>query len=230
MKKKKGKHRWAVYLRWIAIAVAAFYGWVIVSLVLLRWIDPFTTAVQTQRRIESWFQSGSYTKKYDPVPLNRISLNLQHAVIAAEDGRFYSHNGFDWKQIQTVIDDAMDDEEPRRLRGASTITQQLVKNLYLSLHGSIIRKGIEATIVPLAEIILSKQRILELYLNMIEWGPGVYGAEGGAQYHYRASAARLSRDQSARLAAVLPSPLKRKPTRMNRYTEVILGRMAQHGW
>lgn len=214
----------------MAIALLAFYGWVIVSLVLMRWVNPPTTAVQTQRQIESWFKSGPYTKRQRFVPLEQISIQLQHAVIAAEDGNFYTHNGFDWKQIHNVIEDALDDEEPKKIRGASTITQQLVKNLFLSLHGSVIRKGIEATIVPLMELILSKRRILELYLNVIEWGPGVYGAESAALYHYKISASKLGRDQSARLAALLPSPLKRRINRVDRYTGIILGRMGQHGW
>ena len=116
------------------------------------------------------------------------------------------------------------------MRGASTITQQLVKNLFLTTSRSFVRKGIEFTLVPLAERILGKRRILELYLNVIEWGPGVYGAEAAAQYHYGIPAARVNREQGARLAAILPSPLRRRPARMNEYSARILERMSKMGW
>lgn len=228
--KRKRAQWWTLALRWLVLAVIALYGWVIFSLIVLRWVDPPTTAVQMQRRVESWMQSGTYTRRQQFVPLEKISIQIQRAVIAAEDGRFYQHNGFDWKQIRAVANDVLEDDDRKRIRGASTITQQLVKNLFLSLHGSVFRKAAEATIVPLAELILSKHRILELYLNIIEWGPGVYGAEAASQYHYRTSASRINRDQAARLASVLPLPLKRRPARMDRYTGIILKRMSQHGW
>jgi len=115
-------------------------------------------------------------------------------------------------------------------RGASTITQQLVKNLFFTTHRNPVRKAFEYTLAPMADWILGKQRILELYLNVIEWGPGVWGAEAAAQYHYHTSAARLDREQAARLAAILPSPRRRKPQRMNQYSELIQERMQQHGW
>jgi monofunctional biosynthetic peptidoglycan transglycosylase len=115
-------------------------------------------------------------------------------------------------------------------RGASTITQQLVKNLFLTTWRSPIRKGIEATLVPMTEVILGKQRILELYLNVIEWGKGIYGAEEAAKFHYKTQAARLSREQSARLAAIIPNPRTRRPERMNEYSSEIQIRMRQMGW
>jgi monofunctional biosynthetic peptidoglycan transglycosylase len=120
--------------------------------------------------------------------------------------------------------------EDGRVRGASTITQQLVKNLFLTTSRSFVRKGVEFTLVPLAERILGKRRILELYLNVIEWGPGVYGAEAAAQYHFGMPAARVNREQGARLAAILPSPLRRRPARMNEYSALILERMSKMGW
>ncbi len=224
------KIRWSRVLRVVVLTLGIFYGWVIFSLFLLKWIDPPTTAVQIQRRVESWTSKGSYTKRQKFIPLEKISVQIQRAVIAAEDGRFYQHNGFDWKQIRTVAVQAMDEDDNRRIRGASTITQQLVKNLFLTLHGSVFRKAIEATIVPLAELILGKQRILELYLNVIEWGPGIYGAEAASQYHYKMSATRINREQASRLAAIVPSPLRRKITNVNRYSGIILKRMSQHGW
>ena len=117
-----------------------------------------------------------------------------------------------------------------RLRGGSTLTQQLVKNLFFGTGRSILRKGAEFTLVPVAELVLGKRRILELYLNVVEWGPGVYGAESASRYYYRTSARNLDRQQSAQLAAILPAPLKRRPDHMNRYSALIQERMRQMGW
>lgn len=214
-------------IRIALLSLAAAYALLILSLAVLRFVDPPFTAVHVQRRVESWSAKGAYKKRYEPVPLARISPNLQHAVIAAEDGRFYTHWGFDWSQIKDAIEDDLDDG---RLRGASTITQQLVKNLFFTTRFGLVRKTAEAALVPAAEIILGKQRILELYLNTAEWGPGVFGIEAAANFHYRSAAARLSREQSARLAAILPSPRRRKPARMDRYSGIILTRMNQMGW
>jgi len=123
-----------------------------------------------------------------------------------------------------------DMEGGHRIRGGSTITQQLVKNLFFGTGRSVVRKGFEATLVPVAELVLGKRRILELYLNVVEWGPGVYGAESACRYYYQTSARNMDREQSARLAAILPLPLKRRPDRMNHYSALILERMRQMGW
>jgi monofunctional glycosyltransferase len=123
-----------------------------------------------------------------------------------------------------------DDLEGGRIRGGSTITQQLVKNLFFGTGRSILRKGAEFTLVPVAELVLAKRRILELYLNVVEWGPGVYGAESACHYYYRTSARSIDRQHSAQLAAILPLPLKRWPDRMIQYSGVILERMRQMGW
>jgi monofunctional biosynthetic peptidoglycan transglycosylase len=120
--------------------------------------------------------------------------------------------------------------EGERTRGASTITQQLVKNLFFGTGRSILRKGAEASLVPVAEFVLGKQRILEIYLNVVEWGPGIYGADSACSYHYKTSARNIGREQSARLAAILPAPLKRRPERMDRYSKIILRRMSLMGW
>lgn len=215
-------------LRALLWAVLAFYVAVALSLVAFRWIDPPTTAVRLQRRVEALFRPGRYVERWRPVPLARISPHLQHAVVAAEDGNFYRHWGFDFEQIEIAVREDLLEEG--RLRGASTISQQLVKNLFLGTRGSFLRKGVEATLVPIAELALGKRRILEIYLNQIEWGPGVFGAEAAAQHHYRVPASKLSRDQAARLAAVLPSPLRRRPARMNRYSGIIRERMRAQDW
>ena len=130
-----------------------------------RWIDPPSTAVHIQRRLPTWIHHTPYHERYKFIPLSQISPDLQHAVIAAEDARFYQHHGFDWHEIQLA---AEDDLEGDRTRGASTITQQLVKNLFFGTGRSILRKGAEFTLVPVAEIVLGKRRILEIYLNVVE--------------------------------------------------------------
>jgi monofunctional biosynthetic peptidoglycan transglycosylase len=210
-----------------AVIFGLLYGSTICALFALKWIDPPTTSVQMERRWESWFRGGTYHKEYRFISLRQISPNLQHAVIAAEDARFFQHHGFDWKQVRIA---AAEDLEGRRMRGASTIDQQLVKNLFLTTWRSPVRKLLEAALVPPAEIILGKQRILELYLNVVEWAPGVYGCEAASHLYFHLPAARLSREQSARLAAVLPAPSRRKPADMTLYANCILMRMRQMGW
>ncbi len=215
----------------ILLGLVIVAGWyVLCSLIVLalRSIDPPTTTVQVERRIEALRENRPYKKRYEFAALKSISPNLQHAVISAEDGRFRQHHGFDWVEMQKVIED---DLKYQRLgRGGSTITQQLVKNLFLTTERSAVRKAAEFALVPTVEGLLTKDRILELYLNVIEWGPGVYGAEAASEYYYHVHAAGVTREQSARLAAILPAPLKRRPERMNEYTEVILDRMARTGW
>jgi monofunctional biosynthetic peptidoglycan transglycosylase len=230
--KRRSARGWSGILRrrvlpLLALALFGFYATVIFLMFALRWVNPPTTAVMIERRLESWFSHGSYHKDYRPVPLSRISKDLQHAVISAEDARFYRHHGFDWKEIDNAVND---DLEGKRLRGASTITQQLVKNLFLTTSRTTVRKAVEFTIVPLAEGVLGKERILELYLNVIEWGPGVYGAEAAARFHYHRPASEITRDEAARLAAIIPSPRHRKPALMNEYAERIRQKMSQAGW
>lgn len=214
-------------LCYLFITVAGLWLLAAVMLLGLRFIYPPTTMVQTQRHLQAMLHGKPYTKHYNFVALKQISPELQHAVIAAEDGRFYQHHGFDFAQIEKAIHE---DKEGGRVRGASTLTQQLVKNLFFGTGRSVLRKLGEASLVPVAEFVLGKQRILELYVNVVEWGPGVYGADAAAHYHYRTSARALNRQQAARLAAVLPAPLKRRPERMNSYSAIIQTRMRQMGW
>lgn len=214
-------------MQWVVLALVTVWAAGALTLVAARWIDPPTTAVQIERRVQAWVHGTPYRKRYRFVPLREISPNLQHAVIAAEDARFYQHGGFDWHQMQIA---AGEDMEGGRLRGASTIDQQMVKNLLLGTERSVLRKGVEFTLVPVAEVVLSKQRILELYLNVVEWGPGIYGAEAACHAWYGTSARAIGRDDAARLAAILPAPRKRRPERMNRYSGLIEERMRQMGW
>ena len=217
----------SVLLRWCVAAALAAWISAALSVVVLRWLDPPFTAVHVQRRIQSLIHKKPYRKRYVFAPLARISPEFQHAVVAAEDARFFQHHGFDWREIQNAVEDDLDD---RRVRGASTITQQLIKNLFFGTGRSFLRKGLEATLVPVAEFALGKRRILELYLNVVEWGPGVYGAEAAARDHYSTTALKVDREQALRLAAILPAPLKRRPERMTKYSAVIDGRMRQMGW
>ncbi len=224
---RKGKNPLRSLLRWFLIGAVSVWIFTALLLVAARWIDPPTTALQTERRLQSWVHLKTYQKRYKFVPLSQISPQLQHAVIAAEDARFYQHHGFDWQQIQIA---AAEDMEGDRMRGASTLTQQLVKNLFFGTNRSFLRKGAEASLVPVAEFVLGKRRILELYLNVVEWGPGIYGADSACRYYDKTSARNISRQDAAQLAAILPAPLKRKPERMTRYSAIILERMRQMGW
>ena len=212
---------------WCAAAIAAPWLLAAVSLVALKWIDPPTTMVHMQRRFQALIAGKPYRERYQFVPIKQISPDFQHAVVAAEDARFYQHHGFDWHEIQIAAEDDMDGG---RKRGASTITQQLVKNLFFGTGRSVLRKGAEFTLVPVAELVLGKQRILELYLNVVEWGPGIYGADAAARTYYNTSARGIGREQGSRLAAILPAPLRRKPDRMTHYGGLIQQRMQQMGW
>jgi monofunctional glycosyltransferase len=215
------------FVRWLVIGVALVWSLAALILVAARWIDPPTTAVHIQRRLQAWIHHSPYHEHYKFIPLGEISPDLQHAVIAAEDARFYQHHGFDWHEVQIA---AEDDLEGGRTRGASTITQQLVKNLFFGTGRSVLRKGAEFMLVPVAELVLGKRRILEIYLNVVEWGPGIYGAESACHYYDGTAPGNIGREPAARLAAILPAPLKRRPERMNNYSARILERMRQMGW
>jgi monofunctional biosynthetic peptidoglycan transglycosylase len=221
------KHVLRSFVRWLVIAAVLVWSLAALLLVTARWIDPPSTAVHIQRRLQAWIHHTSYHERYKFIPLSQISPDLQHAVIAAEDARFYQHHGFDWHEVQIA---AEDDLEGGRTRGASTITQQLVKNLFFGTGRSVLRKGAEFTLVSVAELVLGKRRILEIYLNVVEWGPGVYGADSACRYHDGTTARNISREQAARLAAILPAPLKRRPEHMNKYSALILERMDRMGW
>jgi monofunctional glycosyltransferase len=214
-------------IQWLVIGVVLLWSLASLILVAARWIDPPTTGVHIQRRLQAWIHHKPYRERYKFIPLSQVSPDLQHAVVAAEDARFYQHHGFDWHEIQIA---AEDDLEGDRTRGASTITQQLVKNLFFGTGRSILRKGAEFTLVPVAEFVLGKRRILEIYLNVVEWGPGIYGAESACRYYDGTAARNIGRQQAARLAAILPAPLKRRPDRMNNYSARILERMREMGW
>lgn len=183
----------------------------------LRNENPATTSMIEARAREARDKGAAPHRVQVWVPLEKISPNLQRAVLAGEDNNFATHHGFDYEAIQKVWDQAQKDAEkegdndwlpnlPDFKRGGSTISQQLAKNLYLSSARSFMRKGQEAIITYFMERNLSKKRILEIYLNVIEWGDGIYGAEAAAQYHFHKSAATLSASEGAYLSAMIPNP------------------------
>lgn len=208
--------------------IAGYYVVCALLLLLYNFIAPPITGVQLQRGVEYLFQGGPITFLYDPVPESEMSDHLRHAVVAAEDARFYQHWGLDLEALREAVEDNI--ERGEMYRGGSTITQQLVKNLFMTTHSSIIRKAFELPLTFLAELLLSKEKILTLYLNVIEWGRGVYGAEAAARHYYGTSAENLGRSQSAALAAVIPNPRRRTPGGMGWYRDVILRRMRQMGY
>jgi len=182
------------------IAVVAVY----------RFVPPPMTYLMLQRMVEG----RGFDRRW--VPISAISPTLVRAVIAAEDARFCEHHGFDILAIQKAM---RANERGKKLRGGSTISQQTAKNVFLWPHRDWVRKGLETWFTALIEVIWGKERIMEVYLNSIEWGPGVYGAEAAAQRNFRTSAARLSPAQAARLAAIVPKPLSWKAARPGPYIQ-----------
>lgn len=210
----------------LALAVA-YYGVCLVLLVVYRFASPPITGLQFQRRVESWFAGGEYQPRRNWVGYSTIPAHVSRAVIAAEDGRFWRHNGFDVDEMRAASMSIFDGEMPR---GASTITQQLMKNLFGGTGRNPVRKLYDMTLTPPAELILGKERILELYLNHVEWGRGIYGIDAAARHHYGVRARDLSRSQAAGLAALLPNPLNRTPRNTPQYRSEILRRMSVRGW
>lgn len=187
-------------LRLARFVLMSLTGFLLFLLLVYRFANP---PGSTLMALESFNSGGDVARTW--VPLNAISPNLIRAVVASEDNRFCRHRGVDWGAISEAIDRAGEDGP----RGASTISMQTAKNLFLWNSRSYLRKAIEIPITYAMELAWSKRRILEIYLNIVEWGPGVYGAEAAARYHFNKSAARLSLDEAALLAAALPDPLGR---------------------
>ena len=216
---------------WLLALVAAFLVlWhVYVAATILWWRDhpPRETAFMAFRMDELRAKNPKAELRYRFVPYDRIAPSLKRAMIAAEDSHFVEHEGFDWDGIQQALE--KNQKKGRIVAGGSTITQQLAKNLFLSPARSYVRKAEEAVITLMLEAILDKQRIFELYLNVIEWGSGVFGAEAAAQRYFGTTAARLAPEQAARLAAMAPNPrfYERNPGApgLTRKIGIILARM-----
>ncbi|HUH13220.1 MAG TPA: biosynthetic peptidoglycan transglycosylase [Longimicrobiales bacterium] len=226
--------RFLLALPLAALGAAWFWFLILPWPVPLRWRDPGRTAFMEQRQAEARAAGDSLGIRHSWKPLSAISERLQRAVIIAEDGRFYKHAGVDWAAVGEELDYTGDGdfsplspadlghtaralryylEHRAEIRGRSTITQQLAKNLYFSADRSLLRKVKELLVAKRLERFLSKDRILEIYLNVAEWGPGIFGAEAAAQHYFGRSAADLTMDQAAALAATLPHPLSSNPAR-----------------
>jgi monofunctional glycosyltransferase len=239
---------WVKILFLILVGAAAFWFCYEVitfpNISKLKTDNPKNTSMMETRADEDIAEGKKPTKYQVWVPIDAISPNLQRAVLAGEDSHFTEHHGFDWDAIQNAWDEAQKEAEkeakaegdndetgwipalPSFKRGASTITQQLAKNLYLSEERNFLRKGREAAYTYFIERNLSKRRILEIYLNVIEWGDGIYGAEAAARTYFKKSASDLSPQEAAYLSAMIPSPLnvfnpKKNPKRLARRQKAV---------
>ena len=201
-------------LAWlIALCVLAS----IVCVLLLRWLDPPLSAFMAESQIEAWVgHDSSYVFRHRWVDLTQVSPNLALAVVASEDQKFPEHRGFDVEAIEKAYEL---NQHSHRIRGASTISQQVAKNLFLWSGRSYFRKGLEAYFTVLIESCWPKRRILEIYLNIAEFGSGIFGAEAAAQHFFHKPAARLSRSDAAVLAAVLPNPEHYSAAAPSRYVQ-----------
>ncbi|MGH8765325.1 MAG: monofunctional biosynthetic peptidoglycan transglycosylase [Burkholderiales bacterium] len=202
-----GRLGWRIF--WIVCAVAvsavlALQAWFYVHILWWRDHAPASTAFMQASLGQLRQKEPKALLAHQWVPYDRISKNLKRAVVAAEDAKFVGHEGFDWEAISKAME--KNEKRGKVVSGASTISQQLAKNLFLTGERSWLRKGEEAVITWMLEITLSKRRILELYLNYAEWGEGVFGAEAAARYHFGVGASALGPEQSAWLAVTLPSP------------------------
>ena len=193
------------------------------------WVEhnPGTTAFMQQQSVRLREKNPKAELRHRWVPYTRISSHLKRAIVAAEDAKFLDHEGFDWEAIQQAH--AKNMKRGRVVAGGSTISQQLAKNLFLSGERSALRKAQEAVVTVMLETMMDKRRILEIYLNVIEWGDGVFGAEAAARHYFGVSAARLSAEQAARLASMVPNPRFYDRNRNARWlvtkTRIILARM-----
>jgi monofunctional biosynthetic peptidoglycan transglycosylase len=206
------------------ISQVALGFWVLTAtpVIVLRWVPPLTSSFMLQRQVGAWVGGErGFVLRYDWLPLREISPEMALAVIASEDQKFAAHAGFDW------LDRRRHQRRRRAPRGASTITQQVAKNLFLWPGRSFLRKGLEAWFTVLLEALWPKRRILEVYLNVAEFGPGVYGAGAASERYFRKPAARLTRHEAALLAAVLPSPRRLRVAPPNRRAERAAGSSAR---
>ena len=201
--------------RFTAIALAVVLLGPALPIAALRFVPPLGSALMLQRWVEAKAAGRSFRLRYEWVPAQRIAPSLRAAVVASEDQRFFDHAGFDWTAMQRALGEWRRGE--RRLRGASTISQQVAKNLFLWPGRSVLRKGLEAYLTLWIEWLWPKPRILEVYLNVVELGDGVFGVEAAARRHFGRSAATLRREESALLAAMLPSPRRSNPAHPSRF-------------
>lgn len=198
----------------------AFIVLSIISVIVFRWVPVPLTPLMLIRCAEQKSDGKDMRLKHDWVPIEEISPKLQLAVVCSEDQNYLKHYGFDWGAIEKAM---KENDNGKRMRGGSTITQQTAKNVFLWQGRSYIRKAFEAWFTLLIEVFWSKERIMEVYLNSIEMGDGIYGAEAAAQYWFKKPAKKLTKDEAAAIAAILPNPLKYKANPASSY---ISGRKA----
>jgi monofunctional biosynthetic peptidoglycan transglycosylase len=203
-------------LRWAAIVVVAFLLLSFGAVLALRYVNPPISSFMLQARVAAWFEHEPFTLRHEWRGLGSISAHAPVAVVASEDQLFPYHAGFDFKSMRDAV---QHNEEGGRTRGASTITQQLAKNLFLWSGRSYVRKGLEAWFTVLMEWLWPKQRILELYLNTAQFGRGIYGVQSAARVYFHEDAARLTAAEAALLAAVLPNPLRYRVDRPGPYVQ-----------
>jgi monofunctional glycosyltransferase len=201
-------------LRWSVILAATFLLLGFAAVVALRYVDPPLTSFMIEARVAAWFESEPFVLRHEWRPIRSISAQAPLAVVAAEDQLFPLHSGFDYQSLRRA---AQHNEDGGRTRGASTITQQTAKNLFLWPGRSYLRKGIEAAFTVLMEALLPKQRILEIYLNTAEFGRGIYGVESASKAYFHKEASSLTAPEAALLAAVLPSPRRYRVDRPGPY-------------
>lgn len=214
MFKKIARFLFKAFLWFVALSV--------ISVVIFRFVPVPFTPLMISRAFEQKENGEEMTSSHDWVPLEEISPNLQKAVIASEDDLFLTHNGFNFKAMEKAF---KNNQKGRKLKGGSTITQQTAKNVFLWQGRSYVRKGLEAYFTVLIELLWSKERIMEVYLNSIEMADGVYGAQAAAQHWYHKDAANLTKYEAAGIAAILPNPRKFRATRSSGYTERRKGRI-----
>ena len=211
----------------LVLAVVLVQGWFFAHVLWWDRYNPGTTSVMAARLEALRAKNPGAELKHRWVDYDRISTHLKRAVVSAEDAKFIDHEGFDWEGIQRALE--KNQNRGKVVAGGSTISQQLAKNLLLSGERSYLRKGQEAIVTVMLESVMSKRRILELYLNVAEWGEGVFGAEAAARHYFGVGAANLAPEQAARLAAMLPRPRfydrNRGSKYLATYSERILARM-----
>ena len=220
--------RWTARVVLLLIAAVVVYQfWTFGSVVWWIWFNPSTSAFMEDRLEVLHQKNPGAVLRHQWVPYERISVHLKRALIVAEDAKFLDHEGFDWEAIQKAYEKNL--KKGKVVAGGSTISQQLAKNLFLSGRRTPWRKAEETLITLMLENVMSKRRIFEIYLNVIEWGNGVFGAEAAARYYYGTSAANLGPEQAARLAAMVPKPRFYDKVRdtplLERRTGIILDRM-----
>lgn len=213
-------------LRGALLFLCVYQLWILGHVLWWKWNPPEKTSFMSIRLEELQQRNPKAKLHYEWVDYENISRHLKRAAIAAEDGKFLEHWGFDWEAMENALE--KNQQRGKRAAGGSTITQQLAKNLFLSPSKSYIRKAQEALITLMIETCWDKRRILEVYLNVVEWGDGTFGAQAAARRHYQTSAARLSAQQAARMVVMLPNPRKFErhlPAYAMRYSGSVLRRM-----